>query len=92
MKTIVRCYRVDRRQISFVKFILEAYDNVAVVSTLDPTTALVQITIAPGCESLVTRIMGSLADDFAVAAVDPPISTGLWMNPPALPEEGSTGH
>ena len=61
METIIRCYRVDRRRIGFVKFILEAYDNVAVLSTLDARKGIVRIAIAPRCESLVDGIMQSLA-------------------------------
>ena len=68
-KTTIRCYRVDRCQISFVKFILEAYDNVAVISTLNARQAVVQITIAPGCESTVDGIMTSLAGEFEVVPV-----------------------
>jgi hypothetical protein len=60
-KTSVRRYRVDRRQINFMKFILEAYDNVAVVSTLDAREGLVQIRSAPGCEDLVAEIVRELA-------------------------------
>lgn len=71
METIIRCYRVERCRISFVKFILEAYDNVAVMSTLDPKAAVVRITIAPGCESLVDRIMTALAGEFEVVPLDP---------------------
>lgn len=59
-----------RCQISFVKFILEAYDNVAVLSTLDPRQAVVQVTIAPGFESMVDSIMTSLGGDFDVVPVD----------------------
>lgn len=70
METTKRCYRVDRRQIGFVKFILEAYDNMAVMSTLDPRQAVVQITIAPGCEAMVDGIMAGLAGDVEVVAVD----------------------
>jgi hypothetical protein len=61
METINRCYRVDRRRISFVKFILEAYDNVAVMSTLDARKGIVRVAIAPRCESLVEGIMQSLS-------------------------------
>jgi len=70
VETTKRCYRVDRRQIGFVKFILEAYDNMAVMSTLDPRQAVVQITIAPGCETMVDGIMAGLAGDVEVVAVD----------------------
>ena len=70
LKTTLRCYRVDRCQISFVKFILEAYDNVAVISTLEARQAVVQITIAPGCATLVDGIMTSLAGEFAMVPVE----------------------
>ena len=69
MKTTRRVYRVDRSQISFVKFILEAYDNVAVVSTLDPRQALVQVVIAPGCEMLVDGIMSDLGGEVEAVPV-----------------------
>ncbi len=61
---------MDRRQISFVKFILEAYDNVAVMSTLDPRQAIVLVTIAPGCGRLVDSIMNGLGGEFELVAVD----------------------
>ena len=43
-------YRVDRREIAFIRFILEAYDGVAIVRTLDPEAGIVEFQIAPGCE------------------------------------------
>ncbi|WP_410289347.1 DUF4911 domain-containing protein [Desulfosarcina sp.] len=76
LQTTRRCYRVDRRQISFVKFILEAYDNVAVMSTLDPHVALVRIVIAPGCEDLVNGIVDSFAGQFEVVPVKEASLTG----------------
>lgn len=63
--TTVRHYQMDRLRISFVKFILEAYDNIAVLSTVtaDPVSgkALVRITAAPGCDALVKGILDDLA-------------------------------
>ena len=77
METTKRCYRVDRCQISFVKFILEAYDNTTVMSTVDPRHAVVQVTIAPGCETMVDGIMTSLAGDVGVVPVDSIGSDGV---------------
>ncbi len=70
VETTRRVYRIDRCQISFVKFILEAYDNVAVMSTLDPRQALVQVIIAPGCETIVDGIMTGLGGEVGVVPVD----------------------
>ncbi len=54
-------YRVSRGKISFIKFILEAYDNVASVTTIDPVAAVILVVIAPGCEKLVEDILKDLA-------------------------------
>jgi hypothetical protein len=70
LETIKHRYRVDRRQISFIRFILEAYDNVAVMTTLDSREAVVQISVAPGCEAMVAGIVGSFADEFDMIPVD----------------------
>ncbi len=53
-------FRVDRREIAFIRFILEAYDGLAVVKTLDPEAGLVEFQIAPGCEPDLERILCDL--------------------------------
>lgn len=70
LRTIARWYRVDRRRISFIKFILEAYDNLAVVSTMDPGQAIIRIVTTPGGESLVNEIMMRFSRDFRVSSID----------------------
>ena len=77
METTRRVYRLDRCQIGFVKFILEAYDNVAVMSTLNPHQGLVQIIIAPGCETMVDGIMTGFVGDVALVSVDDAVLDGL---------------
>jgi len=77
VETTRRVYRIDRRQISFVKFILEAYDNVAVMSTLDPRQALVQVVIAPGCETMVDGILTGLGGEVGVVPVDDAETEGV---------------
>lgn len=42
---------MDRREIHFLRFLLEAYEGVAVLTTLDQTEGLVSLLIAPGRES-----------------------------------------
>jgi hypothetical protein len=63
VETAKRGYRVDRREIAYLKFILEAYDGLAVVSTLDSEAGLLVLHIAPGCESDVEMIMQDLRRD-----------------------------
>jgi hypothetical protein len=60
VETTKRCYRVDRREIAFLKFILEAYDGLAVVSTLDAEAGIIALYISPGCEPDVEIILQDL--------------------------------
>jgi hypothetical protein len=62
-ETAKQCYRVDRREIAYLKFILEAYDGLAVVSTVDPEAGIIVLHIAPGCEPDVEIVLQDLKRD-----------------------------
>lgn len=79
--TIRRYYRVDRREISFLKFILEAYDGIAVLTTVDPRDGVVFLTVAPGCEADVDQVMKVLARDIMIREIDPE-TVALCANEP----------
>jgi hypothetical protein len=55
-------YRVDRRQIAYLKFIVESYDNLALVTTLDAGDGIVQLQVPPGCEATVRALLSDLAN------------------------------
>ena len=55
-------YRVDRRRIAFLKFIIESYDNLALVTTLDAGAGIVQLQVPPGCEDTVRELISDLAN------------------------------
>jgi len=63
MQTIKRLFRVDRRDINYLRTTIESYDGMAVVSTLDPDKAYLEIRIAPGCEQLITELLDSLREE-----------------------------
>ena len=60
VKSIRQIYRIDRRQIAFLKFILEAYDGIATLSTIDSRQGLIALDIPPGCESDVDTLLKDL--------------------------------
>ena len=60
LKTIKKYLRIDRREICFLKFILEAYDGIATLTTIDPHQGIVLLRIAPGCEDEVETILRDL--------------------------------
>jgi hypothetical protein len=66
IETIKRYYRVDRREIAFIKFIFEAYDGITVLETLDPVAGIVVFHIAPGCERDVEAILQDLKKEIVI--------------------------
>jgi hypothetical protein len=66
MQTTKQLYRVDRRQINMIRFIFEAYEGLAVVTTVDATAGIVSLSVAPGCEDTAQTIMDDLARDILI--------------------------
>lgn len=54
---VVRHYLISPCEIHVLRFIIEAYEGIGVVTTLDAALGLVQLSIAPGCEEDVDRIV-----------------------------------
>ena len=64
--------KVDRKDLSYLRWTIESYDGMALVSTIDSALAYVEIRIAPGCEGIVTELIDHLAreEGIGVACVD----------------------
>jgi hypothetical protein len=57
---------VDRREIAFLKFILEAYDGIAALTTEDAVRGRITFYIAPGCEKQFAEILRDLKRDILI--------------------------
>jgi hypothetical protein len=66
LETTKRYYRVDRRQIAFLRFIFEAYDGIAVVETLDARKGIVLLHVAPGCVREVDEVLQDLKKEIMI--------------------------
>ena len=53
----VHNYLIDPYQIHYLRFIIEAYPGMAVVSTVDSQLGLVAIAVAPGCEPDILAVL-----------------------------------
>ena len=60
LQTSQRYFRINRRDISYLRFILEAYEGVAVVTTMDARSGIVKVMTAPGSERLVMDVLDDL--------------------------------
>jgi len=70
METTRLFFRVDRRQINFVRFIFEAYEGLAVVTTLDADKGQIGLAVAPGCEEMAGRIIEDLGRQFRIEVME----------------------
>jgi hypothetical protein len=66
LETLKKYLRIDRREICFLKFILEAYDGIATLTTMDARQGIVLLRIAPGCEDEVETILQDLKKDIII--------------------------
>lgn len=69
MQGIKQYYRVDKSKIGLLRFIIEAYDNLALMTTLNQKEGLVVLNIAPGCEETATELMESLSAEFYIEVI-----------------------
>jgi len=60
METVKRVLRVDRTEINYLRTTLESYDGMALVRTIDPYEARIEIMISPGCEDMISNLLDSL--------------------------------
>jgi hypothetical protein len=57
-------------EIHYLRFLLEAYEGLAIASTVQPQLGLVRLSIAPGCEQDVESLLRSEQDQLGLTWVD----------------------
>ena len=60
METSRHTFHVDRSQIHYIRSTLESYDGMALVRTLDPRSALVEVRVPKECEEELMSLVRSL--------------------------------
>ena len=76
LETIKQYFRVDSRDISFLRFVLEGYDGMAVLTTIDAPTGRVLLSVAPGCEDDVAAVINGLRPQMLIEELPVPVETG----------------
>ncbi len=81
--TIQRLYRIDRRDISTLKFLLESYEGIAISRTIDDRIALVEMMIPPGFHRTFMGLVADIAKETGMA----PVTTGYPIGETHDPDE-----
>ncbi len=80
---------VARRDIAYVKFVIESYEGVAVTRTVDPAAAVVVALVAPDFLADARRIVAALEAEGACREIEfPPRASVDWLGPE--PDDGDT--
>jgi len=71
LQTRKQYLRIHRNHICFVRFILEAYDGIALMRTIDAKKGIVEIMTAPGCDEEVDTLFNDLRQTILIT---PPLT------------------
>ncbi|MFP3870706.1 MAG: DUF4911 domain-containing protein [Syntrophobacteria bacterium] len=69
--SVLWTYRVDPYEIHYLKFILEGYEGVATLTTLDSRAGLVRLAVPPGCEGTVEALMEAVGQEVELERLHP---------------------
>lgn len=67
---ITKNLRLDRKDIAYIKYILEGYEGLVTVTTIDRNEAVVQLSIVPDFGSDVDGILEALKGEIDMCEID----------------------
>ena len=76
METSRKILHVDRKEINYLRTTLESYYGMAVLRTIDPHEARIEIMMSPGCEDLISALLDSLVKDEGLMIREMPTTFG----------------
>jgi hypothetical protein len=83
--SIKRCFLLDRHDVAYLKFIVEAYEGLAILSTLERNgdSTLVRLSVLPCSAPDLDSLIVALRQEIAMTETNPP---------PGEPTEGIEVH
>ncbi len=70
MEITKKYYRVDKKEIAYIKFILEAYEGISILTTIDSSKGIIVLRIAPGCLEEVEIVLNDLRKTISIESVN----------------------
>ncbi|PKN53409.1 MAG: hypothetical protein CVU55_01945 [Deltaproteobacteria bacterium HGW-Deltaproteobacteria-13] len=71
---IKKYYKLKRKDIALVQFIIEGYGEMATVTTIDPQAAIIRISIIPDFLSEMNDLIGYLKDKYKMEEINWPVN------------------
>jgi hypothetical protein len=67
---VERFFRVHRRDMVYLKFILEAYEGMNVMSTVDNAAGIIRVAVMPGFERDMDALLAELGTQVSMEPVE----------------------
>ena len=68
-RSTICIYQIDPHEIHYLRFILEAYEGLATLTTLDPQKGFIQLTTAPESKASLEDLMEVLGQELELERV-----------------------
>ncbi len=72
MDTVQWYFKVNREDIAYMKFILESYEGLGVLRTVDPQSGTVEVMVPPGLEQDMEMVLEGLRDEISIERIEYP--------------------
>jgi len=72
MDTVQWYFRMRRRDVAYLKFILESYEGLGVLRTVDPRSGIVEVMVPPGMEKDMEMVLEELGDEIPMERIEHP--------------------
>ena len=69
MDTVQWCFKVNREDIAYLKFVLESYEGLGVLRTVDPRSGIVEVMVPPGLEEDMEMVLEGLRDEISIERI-----------------------
>jgi hypothetical protein len=71
MQTMIKkWFKIKRNKIALVQFIIEGYEGMATVTTMDPHAAIIQVSIMPEFLQEIIKLMESLKNKYHLEEIE----------------------
>lgn len=71
-----RYFRVERKRIGYLRFIVESYDGLAMVSTIDASEGIVSLATPECLAAEVDQLIQALKGEMTMSEIAPPAGVG----------------
>ena len=74
---MTRYFRVARPDLVYLKFILEAYEGLSTLSTVEKRAAVVRLSYAPAFGEVMDGLLRALGDEISIEEVEAPTADAV---------------